>query len=423
MSDHDAASDFQAHFADALPAVDHALAQARRQVVCALAHGCGRHWFNLLLQARRRGLAVQLLVPDTEANRQSSIAWERLSAMGGQVHWLAPEAVHLYTCVCILDTQTVLSGAFADISSVAPDDFGGVLRQQNRQLATQYLRGIAELIGDYDDGSAATQDAAPSGALVIAEALQARTAAWQYSLLQSQSLALQAELDEIQRTLQSFERQQENAIGELLREFLDQKRQYLAQLHERFGGDAHAAQARQAEDNFHRYTQDHPPQYETSPLPALDPAQQQAMKALYRKLAMQCHPDRVESSDKAQAQALFQRLQRSYRASDLQGLQHLQAQLDAGDGPAPDSAKLHPGAASPRAAADWAVQLRALQSTLLQQQAQRQALLRGATWRTLSTQSDWGLWFTQQSKHLQAEVQRYREALAQAADDSAARLR
>jgi len=67
--------------------------------------------------------------------------------------------------------------------------------------------------------------------------------------------------------------------------------------------------------------------------------------------------------------------------------------------------------------------LRALQSTLLQQQAQRQALLRGATWRTLSTQSDWGLWFTQQSKHLQAEVQRYREALAQAADDSAARLR
>jgi hypothetical protein len=137
---------------------------------------------------------------------------------------------------------------------------------------------------------------------------------------------------------------------------------------------------------------------------------------------MQCHPDRVESSVKAQAQALFQRLQRSYRASDLQGLQHLQAQLDAGDGPAPDGAKRQPGAASLQAMAEWAVQLRALQSTLLQQQTQRQTLLRGATWRTLTTQSDWGLWFAQQSKHLQVEVQRYREALAQAAHDSATRL-
>ena len=157
-------------------------------------------------------------------------------------------------------------------------------------------------------------------------------------------------------------------------------------------------------------------------LPELDPAQQQAIKSLYRKLAMQCHPDRVESSDKAQAQALFQRLQRSYRASDLQGLQHLQAQLEADQSPVPNSANSHPAAASQRAATDWTVQVRALQSTLLQQQAQRQALLRGPTWRTLSTQSDWDLWFTQQSKHLQAEVQRYREALTHATDDSAARL-
>ena len=103
-------------------------------------------------------------------------------------------------------------------------------------------------------------------------------------------------------------------------------------------------------------------------------------------------------------------------------MQHLQAQLEADQSPVPDAANSHPAATSQRAAADWAVQVRALQSTLLQQQAQRQALLRGPTWRTLSTQSDWDLWFTQQSKHLQAEVQRYREALAQAADDSAARL-
>ena len=253
-------------------------------------------------------------------------------------------------------------------------------------------------------------------ALVLSADLQARTAAWQSELLQCQSLALQAELDEMQRSMQSFDRQQDAAIGDLLREFLDLKRQYLAQMHARFGGAERQAQAQQAHESFSRYTESHPDDERLPAPPELDPQAQQELKRLYRKLAMQCHPDRVDSAqDKQHAQALFQRLQRSYQASDIRGLQNLQAQLDLGQ----DAGKARTPSGAPtkgRAPAQWAMELSSLQSTLAQLQAQRQEILQSATWRTLVSQSRWDLWFAQQAKHLQTEVARYREALQECTD-------
>ena len=422
--------DYQAYFADAANAVQALLAGARQQVVCALAQGCGRHWFELLLQVRRRGVGLRLLVPDTAANRQSAIAWERISAAGGDLLWLDSSAPVLQTPVCIVDGHTVLSGAIADLSTLAREDFAGVVRQSDLGLAQRCLEGLQALAALADAAPSAPSNVQPSAsgpmdelaapgaplvagsqALVLSADLQARTAAWQSELLQCHSLAMQAELDELQRTMQSFDRQQDAAIGELLREFLDLKRQYLAHMHARYGGAEREDQARQADDNFSRYTESHPDETGAQAPPELDPQAQQELKRLYRKLAMQCHPDRMDTlQDKQHAQALFQRLQRSYQASDMRGLQSLQAQLDLGQGQANGS---RPGghAGAQRPPAQWAMELSALQGTLAQLHAQRLQILQSATWRTLATQSRWDLWFAQQANHLHTEVQRYREAL------------
>ena len=425
--------DYQAYFADAASAVQTLLAGARQQVVCALAQACSRHWFELLLQVRRRGVALRLLVPDTTANRQSAIAWERISAAGGELVWLDSSAPVLQTPVCVVDGHTVLSGAIAELSTLAREDFAGVVRQSDLGLAQRCLEGLQALAaqtpaaptvpstaqptasGPKDDLSAPDAPwVAGSQALVLSADLHARTAAWQSELLQCHSLALQAELDELQRTMQSFDRQQDAAIGQLLREFLDLKRQYLAHMHTRYGGAERQDQARQADDNFSRYTESHPEETPAQAPPELDPQAQQELKRLYRKLAMQCHPDRVDTvKDKQQAQALFQRLQRSYQASDMRGLQSLQAQLELGQsqasGPRPGG---HAGAKRPPA--QWAMELSALQGTLAQLHTQRLQILQSATWRTLATQSRWDLWFAQQANHLHTEVQRYREALQEA---------
>jgi len=426
MLDDSTDPDYQAYFADAAPAVQALLASARQQVVCALAQGCSRHGFELLLQVRRRGVALRLLVPDTAANRQSAIAWERISAAGGELLWLDSTAPVLQTTVCVVDGHTVLSGGIADVSTLAREDFAGVVRQSDLGLAQRCLEGLQALAPQSATAPAgATPDtrlAASSQALVLSADLQARTAAWQSELLQCHSLALQAELDELQRTMQSFDRQQDAAIGDLLREFLDLKRQYLAHLHARFGGAEREAQARQAEESFSRYSESHPDdESKVAPL-ELDPQAQQELKRLYRKLAMQCHPDRVDTpEDKQYAQALFQRLQRSYQSSDMPGLQSLQAQLALGHGTT--SGKLAgSAAATSRPPAQWAMELSALQSTLAQQHAQRLQILQSATWRTLATQSRWDLWFAQQANQLQTEVQRYRQALQEGIGEGQAQI-
>ena len=131
--------DYQAYFADAANAVQTVLAGARQQVVCALAQTCSRHCFDLLLQVSRRGVALRLLVPDTAANRQAAIAWERISAAGGELRWLDPGAPVLQTPVCGVDGHTVLSGGIAEWSTLAREDFAGVVRQSDLGLAQRCL--------------------------------------------------------------------------------------------------------------------------------------------------------------------------------------------------------------------------------------------------------------------------------------------
>ena len=52
-----------------------------------------------------------------------------------------------------------------------------------------------------------------------------------------------------------------------------------------------------------------------------------------------------------------------------------------------------------------------LQERLASQRATRDAIFRSPTWRTLSTQSNWALWFSQQALYLQDEITRYERAL------------
>jgi hypothetical protein len=167
------------------------------------------------------------------------------------------------------------------------------------------------------------------------------------------------------------------------------------------------SQADDAQAQFERYTQDQ--DAKPAAAPALDAAAQAQMKQLYRKLAMRLHPDRVEEDEKTEAQTLFQRLQTSYEHNDFAALLALEQQVllapqaVSGASTGPDLLR-GAGLRSP------AQQAAALKERLAQHQRDRTGILRSATWQTLSTQSNWTLWFTQQANYLQAELQRYAQA-------------
>ena len=407
----------EAHFADAYAALEALLQGARQGLLCALAQPCGRPLFNLLLQARRQGLALHVLLPDSPAGRDDGNAWERLQVLGAAVHWVGPQALVLHTSVCVVDGLSLASGALPAINPVAREDFAGIVLYTDAVLAAQCAIAL-EMHGFTSAPRTAPDATLPVGeALVVKPAASAGLEPWQAQLLQAQTLALQADIDEVERRLQDFDRQQDASIGPLMRQYLDLKRQYLAQLHAQFGSEEHRSQAQQAHDSFEQYTRSHPldepPRHEKR----LDEDEQRALKQLYRKLAMQCHPDRVGGADKAAAQAWFQRLQKSYQLSDLAGLQRLQTQWALSATPAtsaaPDAAAdaSAPTATPAQAAGPLLAQLDALHTQRLQ-------LLRSPTWRTLASQSNWDLWFSQQASYLQAQVERYQEAL-QAATDSA----
>jgi hypothetical protein len=174
-------------------------------------------------------------------------------------------------------------------------------------------------------------------------------------------------------------------------------------LHAQSSSEQSRTQAEQAQEQFDRYTQ----AQNAKPAPAapLDPQAQVQMKQLYRKLAMRLHPDRVDEEGKAQAQALFQLLQAGYENNDWVALQALALQVSASPQAGTDAASpssVTTSASSHRAAA--------LKARLEQHLRDRTALMRSPTWQTLSTQRNWSVWFSQQARYLQTELERYAQA-------------
>jgi hypothetical protein len=118
---------------------------------------------------------------------------------------------------------------------------------------------------------------------------------------------------------------------------------------------------------------------------------------------MLCHPDRVQEQHKLQAQEVFQRVQSSYRNFDFSVLKTIEQQLQ----------QVPFGGTS--TAADSFVGLKQRLADLQERLSSRCVTLRhiqqSPTWRTLSTQSNWDVWFAKQGEYLQAEIQRSSLAL------------
>ncbi len=409
------------HFSDAHAWVREQLLGARTQVVCAISGPCARPLFDLLLGCRRRGLALTVVVPGDAQETAPGIAWERLAAAGAALYWLAPSAPLLDTSVCVVDHTVVLCGDLARLGPVPHPQTTGVFSQTNGALAARCAQGLSDFILAYAHGPDAAESAHSQGTALTDTAgaaglalhpTQPWTAAWQNELLLAHTLAMQADIAEMHRTLNAFDLEQDAHIGDLLRQCMDARRLHLQRLHAQTGSEEVRAQAREAQERFDQFTQAQ--DAKPSPKIALNPEAQAQMKQLYRKLAMRLHPDRVEAQDKAEAQALFQHLQTSYESNDFSALQLLQQQVfQAADFPAR-------GVAVGLSASPPPGQRVALQARLAQQQRERAAIVGSATWQTLSTQSNWAVWFAQQAHYLRAELERYERAMQAASATSPA---
>jgi len=397
----------QVHFSGIREAVVGLIDAARHSVLVATAALSDRTLFDALVAARRRGLAVSLALCDDDANRESIIAWERLSAAGGSIFWIeagSARAAALQQRFCLIDGDSVVNGSFSWTPVASRSQENMILTQDDPAFAAQLQQAFARLSGEASPS--APGPLSGSSALSLHQDAVLTDWRWQLRVLDNQLAALEAEAADMQRQIHLFDYEQEQAIGTLMRAYLDLRRRYLHALHARSAQEHSAEQAEQAESVYQQYEQARSAMaQEPQPLP-LDAQQQQDLKQLYRKLAMQCHPDRVGDQDKARAQELFQQLQLGYQNNDLARLAELQHAIGQ------RLAAAHSVAASDNAES-LQRRLAQLQATLAQREQELAQLRRGPVWQTLRAQPVWATWFDQRAQQLQTEIRRYEIELAQ----------
>ena len=397
----------QVHFSGIREAVVGLIDAARHSVLVATAALSDRTLFDALVTARRRGLAVSLALCDDAANRESIIAWERLSAAGGSIFWIEAGSAHaaaLQQRFCLIDGDSVVNGSFSWTPVASRSQENMILTQGDPAFAAQLRQAFARLSGEASPSVPGPLSG--SSALSLHQDAALTDWRWQLRVLDNQLAALEAEAADMQRQIHLFDYEQEQAIGTLMRAYLDLRRRYLHALHARSAQERSAEQAEQAESVYQQYEQARSAMaQEPQPLP-LDAQQQQDLKQLYRKLAMQCHPDRVGDQDKARAQELFQQLQLGYQNNDLARLAELQHAIGQ------RLAAAHSVAASDNAES-LQRRLAQLQSTLAQREQELAQLRRGPVWQTLRAQPVWATWFDQRAQQLQTEIRRYEIELAQ----------
>jgi hypothetical protein len=223
-------------------------------------------------------------------------------------------------------------------------------------------------------------------------------------VLQARILSIQSEIAEINRQIHQYEHQKEKSIGDLIRRYLDVKRLYLNHVYKQDFQAESKQKAEEADRIFRQYSEAClEKSAEIKPV-ELSVAQLDELKQLYRKLAMQCHPDRVQDAHKANAQVFFQQLQLNYKKNDLISLKNLKLEIDAKlsssqifavDDDTPKLAKV----------------LSELQANIARLTQQLTRLKQSATWSELNAHMDWDVSFSRHAEQLEREMQRYMNKL------------
>jgi hypothetical protein len=414
----------QAYFSGIREVIASHLSSARDSVFVCVNVLTDRDLFELLVSCQRRGARVSLVLVDKLGNSQSSISWERLSALGGRIFWRPeppsnePEPAPQF---CLIDHKLVISGSFnwtAQVPSVVQE---AILVQSDHEFVAYFENVFEDLSGEPGAASKVSSEMPqvsvdlllPGQGLGVDLYQNTQIEKWrlQARVMQARIVSVEAEIADIQRQMHLFDHQQEATIGDLIRRYLDLKRRYLHHTYRESREDQHRQNAEAAEKAYQQYEQARDAKAQVPPPEALDPLQQQELKLLYRKLAMQCHPDRVSDAEKVNAKAFFQQLQASYLNNDLVNLHLLKRQIEQGL-----SASVR--ADAPDEAQQLKAHLKALDQTMAKLTEQLAKLSQGAAWRTISNPADWAAWFAQQAEQLQMEMQRYMAKLDRAEQDT-----
>lgn len=229
-------------------------------------------------------------------------------------------------------------------------------------------------------------------------------------LLESLELRLESLTDEkadIERSLITFNRRHDDALGSLIQRILKAKAK-LARLHaldrknDQKREEAEAV-AKGAEEAYEDYSRQHEELQRAEPLPKLDEEAERELKSLYRKACSLCHPDKIIEGSKEAAHLVFVELQEAYKGNNLSRVREIYEALKAGGLPKTRSTTLSEAEALKAAIAELEYAISRLIAELKALQESDGVKLMDAAG---ATEADWQCFLEQQHKTLETELAR-----------------
>ncbi len=157
---------------------------------------------------------------------------------------------------------------------------------------------------------------------------------FQLEILEIRLESLSDEKGDLERRLITFNRQHDDALGDLIQRIL-KARAELARLRvadRKKDKEREEAEglAREAEETYINYARQHEELQRAEPFPKLDAETERELKSLYRKACSLCHPDKVPQERKDSAHRTFVELQEAYKSNDVARVQEIHDTLAAG---------------------------------------------------------------------------------------------
>lgn len=137
----------QAYFEDIEKHILTELDKAEQSISVAVAWFTNANLYNKLCEKRGRGLTIELMLLDDEINRNSSIDFARLEAIGGRVYRVGntEDGTLMHNKFCIIDHSTVINGSYNWSYKARSNHENITVSYQAGPLAVQFLNEFGRL--------------------------------------------------------------------------------------------------------------------------------------------------------------------------------------------------------------------------------------------------------------------------------------
>ncbi len=420
-------------------------------VVVAIAWFTDTSIFNTLCALAGRGVSVELIIANDEANfRETGLDFEQLRRVGGRVYTAGKNRskTFMHNKFCVIDGQTVITGSFNWSQSARQNHENITVSTEAGPLANQFLAEFRQLLNKYaPPGPSAPLDLskvlkrldliktlialdeidglAPHLQKLNAQPLTSDLTEIVRLLRQGQFAeairqidqfskhnsalavyidaeigALKIEIRILELQIKALEAERAD-IEKTLHEFSIQHTLQLGDLiiellqHRREQAKT-STEREEAQADYNHYHRDYST-IKQQPRQELTPEEQIELKKKYRKAAQLCHPNVVAKAFKSHAESLFIDLKTASDCNDLARVREILEALEKGE-PFPSRSET-----ITEKKLLYHEQVR-LQQVLDASQRALEALRESQTYQFICTITDWHTYFVETRAKLQAQL-------------------